>query len=215
MRGLFQKVSKEGLIVEKNYRNQKYPTEIIELRKANGIPYWKFYYRIKKQGMTLHEAATKPIEDNHDPEYRKWVKVAKANGISQPTFHSRVFQMGWSYEKASSEPLRKQHLDKWLEKARDNGINYRTFISRIKNGWDKERASTEPTRPSRRKKIIYAIYKGDEYITDGTKDECAEVLGVTPDTITFYASPTYKQRAKDRGKTNNWTVAEKLGVEDD
>ena len=43
---------------------------------------------------------------------------------------------------------------------------------------------------------IYALYKGDNYITDGTKQELADYLKVKVRTIDFYLSPTYAKRGK-------------------
>lgn len=45
-------------------------------------------------------------------------------------------------------------------------------------------------------KNIYAVYKGDEYITEGTKEELAEKLNVKLETISFMASPTMQKRDK-------------------
>lgn len=59
------------------------------------------------------------------------------------------------------------------------------------------------------KKMLYALYKGDEFLDIGTKYELAEMLGVKPETITFYASPTYQKRTKDG------YVAERIGYDDD
>ena len=47
-----------------------------------------------------------------------------------------------------------------------------------------------------KKENIYAIYKGDEFEFMGTKEECAKHLGVQPKTISFYTTPTYKNRFK-------------------
>ena len=47
-----------------------------------------------------------------------------------------------------------------------------------------------------KKEIVYAVYKGDEFIYMGTKKECSEHLGVKRNTIAFYSSPTYQKRAK-------------------
>lgn len=41
---------------------------------------------------------------------------------------------------------------------------------------------------------IYALYKGDKWITDGTKKELADYLGVNERTIYFYSSEVYKKR---------------------
>lgn len=44
----------------------------------------------------------------------------------------------------------------------------------------------------------YVIYEGDEVVAVGTKNECAELLGVKPETIGFYATPSGRRRSKDR-----------------
>lgn len=46
------------------------------------------------------------------------------------------------------------------------------------------------------KEIIYALYKGDEILTIGTKKELAKYLGVKVRTIGFYSTPTYIKRNK-------------------
>ena len=48
---------------------------------------------------------------------------------------------------------------------------------------------------------IYALYKGDNYLTSGTKEELANYLGVKVRTIDFYLSSTYAKRGK--GKFGN------------
>lgn len=47
-----------------------------------------------------------------------------------------------------------------------------------------------------RKPIYYALYKGDDVKTIGTKKELAEYLNVDIRTIEFYSSPTYRKRNK-------------------
>jgi|AntAceMinimDraft_18_1070375.scaffolds.fasta_scaffold95401_4 hypothetical protein len=42
----------------------------------------------------------------------------------------------------------------------------------------------------------YALYKGDRYLCGGSKKVLAKFLDVTISTITFYATPTYRKRAK-------------------
>lgn len=59
------------------------------------------------------------------------------------------------------------------------------------------------------KKMLYALYRGDEFIDIGTKYELAKIIGVAPQTISFYASPTYQRRTK------NGYVAERVGYDDD
>lgn len=45
-------------------------------------------------------------------------------------------------------------------------------------------------------KRIYALYQGEEYIRDGTAAELAAELGVSENTIHFYASSAYKRRSE-------------------
>lgn len=52
------------------------------------------------------------------------------------------------------------------------------------------------------KENIYALYKGDTFIDLGTRKYLAALLKVTIDTISFYASPTYKKRTN----YNGWVV---------
>lgn len=46
------------------------------------------------------------------------------------------------------------------------------------------------------KVCYYALYKGDEILTIGTKKELALYLGVKERTIHFYSTPTYRKRNK-------------------
>ena len=47
-----------------------------------------------------------------------------------------------------------------------------------------------------KKPNYYALYKGDEVLTVGTKQELAKFLNVNIRTIEFYSSPTYRKRNK-------------------
>ena len=51
-------------------------------------------------------------------------------------------------------------------------------------------------------KKVYALYKGDKWLTDGTKYQLARYLNVKMRTIEFYMSPTYAKRGigKNRKK---------------
>ena len=40
----------------------------------------------------------------------------------------------------------------------------------------------------------YAVYKGEEFITIGTADECAKELGVKSETIRWLSTPTAQKR---------------------
>lgn len=58
---------------------------------------------------------------------------------------------------------------------------------------------------------IYALYKGDEFITTGTKKELAEYLGVKKTTIDFYITKANSRRA--RGINNRRTKVIFIGIE--
>ena len=64
-------------------------------------------------------------------------------------------------------------------------------------------------------KADYDVYKGDEFLTVGTAEECAEYLKVKVETIRFYVSATYKRRIKKRGSTNSAIIVFKLDGEEE
>lgn len=47
-----------------------------------------------------------------------------------------------------------------------------------------------------RKPYYYALYKGDDVLTIGTKQELANYLNVSIRTIEFYSTHTYRKRNK-------------------
>jgi len=47
---------------------------------------------------------------------------------------------------------------------------------------------------------IFALYKGDTYITQGTIREIAKYRGCTKRTISFYLTDSYKKRLKNMEK---------------
>lgn len=47
---------------------------------------------------------------------------------------------------------------------------------------------------------IYALYKGDKWLTDGTKYQLAKYLNVKMRTIDFYMSPTYARRGSGKNR---------------
>ena len=51
---------------------------------------------------------------------------------------------------------------------------------------------------------IYAVYKGDKYLMDGTIREIARARGIKEETVKFLLSPAYKRRndARDRNRKN-------------
>lgn len=50
----------------------------------------------------------------------------------------------------------------------------------------------------RQKNRVFALYKGELNVCDGTVEEIAEQTGVSVGTIKFYASPIYRRWLQDR-----------------
>lgn len=42
----------------------------------------------------------------------------------------------------------------------------------------------------------YAVYKGDKYITEGTREEICKELGIKKNTFGFYRTKAYRRRCK-------------------
>lgn len=49
-------------------------------------------------------------------------------------------------------------------------------------------------------KAIFAAYKGDKFIAEGTSRELAKTLGVKVETIYFYRSPAYARRGSGKNR---------------
>ena len=64
-----------------------------------------------------------------------------------------------------------------------------------------------------RKKVWYAIYKGDKFICQGTKEECAKFLNVEPRTIYFLSTPANLKR-RINSKKGDYLIAIKVPDED-
>lgn len=52
---------------------------------------------------------------------------------------------------------------------------------------------------------IYAVYKGDQYIMDGTIPEVARARGIKEKSVKFFLTPAYRRRKKlqDRNRINS------------
>lgn len=44
----------------------------------------------------------------------------------------------------------------------------------------------------------YALYKGDQIIAVGTANQIAEEIGVKPETVYYYKSPSYQRRVSGK-----------------
>lgn len=54
-----------------------------------------------------------------------------------------------------------------------------------------------------RPRNYYALYRGDELLGIGTKEELAKQFGIKVKTIEFYHSPAYKRRGKNSNNRLN------------
>ncbi|KIP24240.1 transcriptional regulator [Bacillus thuringiensis] len=54
----------------------------------------------------------------------------------------------------------------------------------------------------------FIVYKGETFICAGTAKECAEYMGVKPETVKFYARPAYKKRVAARKNARNYMIVE-------
>ncbi|MEH6848583.1 hypothetical protein [Bacillus pseudomycoides] len=50
----------------------------------------------------------------------------------------------------------------------------------------------------------YAVYKGESLICIGTIQECAQHMGVLPQTVRFYTTPAYQRRLAKRKNPRNY-----------
>jgi hypothetical protein len=56
------------------------------------------------------------------------------------------------------------------------------------------------TRSDSMSKAIFAAYKGDRFIAEGTSRELAKALGVKIETVYFYRSPAYARRGNGKNR---------------
>lgn len=56
----------------------------------------------------------------------------------------------------------------------------------------------------------YAVYKGDELLVIGTREECAAFLDVKPETIRHYASPAGQKRSAARKNPEKCLFVERI-----
>lgn len=98
-----------------------------------------------------------------------------------------------------------------VETAIENGIRRDTYHSRIRNGWDEKTAATKPV------KYVgdYAVYKKGELVVIGTREECAEFLGVSEEYIHWMTTPTGIKRRSNRKNPEMAMAAVKLEDDDE
>ncbi|OQR57868.1 hypothetical protein [Bacillus sp. CDB3] len=54
----------------------------------------------------------------------------------------------------------------------------------------------------------YVVYKGESLLCIGTIQECADYMGVLPETVRYYTTPAYQRKLAKRKRARNYlTVA--------
>ncbi|MGG1339908.1 nucleoside permease [Bacillus toyonensis] len=118
---------------------------------ANGISKKTLYYRLyRSDKWELEEALTAPpgtVRHSYKGKYTELIELAAEKGIDKGTFYNRL-NGGWSCYDAATKPVKRKNklAGKWLDIAKQNGVGYQTFMSRINTRkWDAEKAATTPT----------------------------------------------------------------------
>ncbi|PAF34025.1 hypothetical protein CHH69_18040 [Terribacillus saccharophilus] len=124
--------------------------ELFKVAEKNGLKKVTVKSRVQKQGWTVQEAVSTPLQETNASKdgYKEFVNLALRNGISREIFKARL-RYGWDFHKAATEPIRKKQPrtrpDKeWIDLAVNNGINYYTYWSRVDRGWTPKEAATIP-----------------------------------------------------------------------
>ena len=139
------------------------------------------------------------------------LKAAERRGISKRAFFTRLSK-GWDVKRALSEPAITREIE---EKAKAIGITPRTIYNRLKRGFTLEEALSSKTVKRKTKhdwdKEIYAMYKGEELLADGTVYEIAEKLFIEVESVKHY----YGEATKRRNKSGERLELIYLGVGED
>lgn len=74
--------------------------------------------------------------------------AAIKNGISRKNAYQRFYVYGWTKERTINEPLRdRSFFKKYKEKCAEIGLNYQTFLKRLRRGISPEDALYLPKKP--------------------------------------------------------------------
>lgn len=65
-----------------------------------------------------------------------------------------------------------------------------------------------------RRRKLYALYKGDEFLNLGTKEELAKWLGVRVKTISYYAAPAWRKKIEAKVNSGKAYIVVKIEEEE-
>ena len=188
---------------------------------SNGISRSLLIKRVRKCGWDIEKALTHPITPRNERGKKseiftpKQFKKAKKNGLSRSTIYSRVLRDGMTPEEAVSTPIKQRFTPEQFKKAEELGISKAMLHARVRKGMTPEEACSTPigVRKSRHNwdTEIYAMYKGEELLADGTVYEIAEKLFLAVESVKHYGT----QAARKRNKSGNRLELVYLGNEDE
>ncbi len=84
------------------------------------------------------------------------------------------------------------------EIAKSLEVSYHTIYRWLKARKEKNEPKKQPR--TRKKIPIFAVYKGDDLICIGTKEECAKEMGVQPRTVSWMTTPSVKKADEIQAK---------------
>lgn len=56
----------------------------------------------------------------------------------------------------------------------------------------------------------YVVYKGESFVCLGTIKECAQHMGVLPETVRYYTTPAYQRKLAKRKRARNYLTVSVL-----
>ena len=188
---------------------------------SNGISRSLLIKRVRKCGWDIEKAMTHPIIPIGKRGKRseiftpKQFKKAKKNGLCRSTIYNRVLREGLTPEEAVTKPIKKVFTLEQLKKAEELGLAKRTLYTRVHKGMTPEEACSTPKGGRKGRHDwdveIYAMYKGEELLADGTVYEIAEKLFLDVNSVKFYGT----ESARKRNKSGNRLELVYLGNDDD
>ena len=73
--------------------------------------------------------------------------IAEQNGISKVRAYQRFYVKGWSREEAITKPLANSQFKPYKAKCEEIGLNWHTFLRRVRRGMKPENALYPPAPP--------------------------------------------------------------------
>lgn len=143
-------------------------------------------------------------------------KIAERNGMNKYTLERRVRQLGWNIDRALTQPTLRKNKTNWKEwkaVAKQHGVSYPTYCSRLRIGWTCEEAATN--RPKTRREITIERWEKQGRRVTEEQIEVAKENGICYSTIhcrlhrgwsiedAITKTPKQKHTPKERRKNEN------------